>query len=61
MRYFVLLLLMTSVALAVDITRVGTHTVDDSLTDTVNYVDYFYGDYANATAGHDYVQFILHA
>ncbi len=50
MRYFVLLLLMTSVALAVDIKRVGTHTVDDSLTNTVNYVDYFYGDYANATA-----------
>ncbi len=46
-----LLLLMTSMALAVDIKRVGTHTVDDSLTDTVNYVDYFYGDYANATAG----------
>jgi hypothetical protein len=50
MRYFVLLLLMTSMALAVDIKRIGSHTVDDNLTDTVNYVDYFYDDYANATA-----------
>jgi len=50
MKYFVLFLLMTSVMLAVDIKRVGSHTVDENLTDTVNYVDYFYGDYANATA-----------
>lgn len=64
MRYFVLLLLMTSMALAVDVKRVGSHTVDENLTDTVNYVDYFYGDYANATAGYiasykkesDYIQ-----
>ena len=64
MRYFVLLLLMMSVALAVDVKRVGSHTVDENFIDTVNYVDYFYGDYANATAGHiasyeketDYIQ-----
>jgi hypothetical protein len=49
MRYLVLFLLMTSTVLAVDTTRVGTHTVDENLTDTLNYVDYFYGEYANST------------
>ena len=50
MRHLVLFLLMTSTVLAVDVNRVGTHTIGQNLTDTVNYVDYFYGDYANSTA-----------
>jgi len=49
MRYLVLFLLMTSTVLAVDTKRVGTHTVDENLTDVLNYVDYFYGEYANST------------
>jgi hypothetical protein len=49
MRYLVLFLLLTSAALALDTKRVGTHYIDENLTDTVSFVDYSYGSYANAT------------
>ena len=51
MKRTILLLLMLSVAFSVDLERIGTHTVDGNLTNTVNYVDYFYGTYANNTEG----------
>jgi hypothetical protein len=49
MRYLVLFLLMSSAALAVDVKKVGTHNVSDNLTDTVDYAEYYYGEYANST------------
>jgi len=49
MRYLILFLLMTSAVLAVDSRRIGTHSVDENLTDTVDFVEYSYGDYANVT------------
>ena len=49
MRCIVLFLLMMGTVSAVDTLRIGTHTVDENLTDNLNYVDYFYGEYANST------------
>ena len=39
---------MSSV-LAMDTKRVAVHTIDENLTDTVQYADYFYGSLANET------------
>ena len=49
MKYFILFLFLTGTVFGLDTKRVGTHTINENLSDTLTYADYFYGDYANLT------------